>query len=307
MEASARPRRRSSLKEGTTDGNGNAAFIEIPYLEKMRWVCKDLGYEEEYADIVGSRLLDIEGADYNTTTVNGEVPTLDTVVDFLAHAFLCFTRHAGVVLVTADDIQWMDTLSFNVLEELFEQGEDLLLLCSARDSERSSKLRISEAKKWGGEDGKFRFRQIPVAPLEMNDMKYLIARVLGQVESAIDDEFCEQLHERSGGGVPVFCIELLDHIRRNMLYEIDEKGTVCLHLDKHGEQVRYIFIVSYRTCMKISFPYQQLTSFTVRHTESLSIHDSQNMAAEASLTKFFSSDLIPLTFMSARSYNAVQF
>ena len=254
VEASARPRRRSSLNHGATDGDGNAAFIEIPYLEKMRWVCKDLGYEEEYADIVGSRLLDIEGADYNTTTVNGEVPTLDTVVDFLARAFMCFTRHAGVVLVTADDIQWIDTLSWSVLEELFEQGEDLLLLCSARDSERSSKLRISEAKQWGGEDGKFRFRQIHVAPLEMNDMKYLIARVLGQVESAIDDEFCEQLHERSGGGVPVFCIELLDHIRRNMLYEIDEKGTVRLHLDKHGEQVRYIFIVAYRTCMKISFP-----------------------------------------------------
>lgn len=95
------------MQGGAVNGDGNAAMVEIPYLEKMRWVCKDLGYEEEYADIVGSRLLDIEGADYNTTTVNGEVPTLDTVVDFLAQAFLRFTLHAGVVLVTADDIHWM--------------------------------------------------------------------------------------------------------------------------------------------------------------------------------------------------------
>ena len=131
-------------------------------------------------------------------------------------------------------------MSWNVLEALFEQGEDLLLLCSARDNERSSKLRISEARKWGGDEGKQRFRHIPVGPLEESDMKHLIARVLGQAETAIDDEFCEQLHERSGGGVPVFCIELLDHIRRNMLYEIDEKGTVRLHLDKDGEQVRFL-------------------------------------------------------------------
>ena len=215
-------------------------MVEIPYLDKMRWVCKEIGYEEEYADIVGSRLLDIEGADYNTTTVNGEVPTLDTVVDFLAQAFLRFTLHAGVVLVTADDIHCMDTLSWHVLEALFEQGEDLLLLCSAKDNERSSKLRISEAKNWGGDEGQLRFRHILVGPLEICDMKYLIARSLGQVETSIDDKFCEQLHERSGGGVPVFCIELLDHIRRNMLYEIDKKGTVRLHLDKGGEQVRFI-------------------------------------------------------------------
>ena len=107
MGGPKRARRRSSMRGGAVDEDGNAAMVEIPYLEKMRWVCKDLGYEEEYADIVGSRLLDIEGADYNTTTVNGEVPTLDTVVDFLAQAFLRFTLHAGVVLVTADDIHWM--------------------------------------------------------------------------------------------------------------------------------------------------------------------------------------------------------
>ena len=108
-EALARARRRStsSARGGAVDEDGNAAMVEIPYLEKMRWVCKDLGYEEEYADIVGSRLLGLEGADYNTTTVNGEVPTLDTVVEFLAQAFLRFTLHAGVVLVTADDIHWM--------------------------------------------------------------------------------------------------------------------------------------------------------------------------------------------------------
>lgn len=102
-----RARRRSSTRGGAVDEDGNAAMVEIPYLEKIRWVCKDLGYEEEYADIVGSRLLGIEGANYNTTTVNGEVPTLDTVVEFLAQAFLRFTLHAGVVLVTADDIHWM--------------------------------------------------------------------------------------------------------------------------------------------------------------------------------------------------------
>ena len=130
-------------------------------------------------------------------------------------------------------------MSWNVLEALFEQGEDLLLLCSARDNERSSKLRITEARNWCDDEGKQRFQHITVGPLEESAMKQLIARVLQQPETAIDDEFCEQLHERSGGGVPVFCIELLDHVRRNMLYEIDVKGTVRLHLGKDGEQVRF--------------------------------------------------------------------
>ena len=131
-------------------------------------------------------------------------------------------------------------MSWNVLEALFEQGEDLLLLCSARDNELSTNLRISEARSWCGDEGKQRFRHIPVGPLEEKDMKNLIARVLRQEETAIDDQFCKELHERSGGGVPVFCIELLDHIRRNMLYEISVKGTVRLHLGKDGEQVRFL-------------------------------------------------------------------
>ena len=209
-------------------------------------------------------------------------------------------------------------MSWNVLEALFEQGEDLLLLCSARDNERSSKLRISEAKKWGGDEGKQRFRHIPVGPLEKGDMKHLIARVLGQAETAIDDEFCEQLHERSGGGVPVFCIELLDHIRRNMLYEIDEKGTVRLHLDKDGEQVRILSSLNVDLKLSMQDRYissaQPLThlfycsSLTTTTTTSIYLSwNSRNMEAKASLTKFSSNDSIPLMSMSARSYNPVQF
>ena len=130
MGGPKRARRRRSMHGDAVGEDGNAAMVEIPYLEKMRWVCKDLGYEEEYADIVGSRLLDIEGADYNTTTVNGEVPTLDTVVDFLAQAFLRFTLHFGVVLVTADDIHWMVGI-VQYLLQTFSISIDCLLIVPA--------------------------------------------------------------------------------------------------------------------------------------------------------------------------------
>ena len=202
-------------------------------------------------------------------------------------------------------------MSWNVLEALFEQGEDLLLLCSARDNERSSKLRITEARNWCDDEGKQRFRHIPVGPLEESAMKQLIARVLQQPETAIDDEFCEQLHERSGGGVPVFCIELLDHVRRNMLYEIDVKGTVRLHLGKDREQVRFL---PFDLKLQLSEQSMGFLSQTFRSPllpilyYYLSIYswNSQNMEVKASLTKFFSSDSIPLMYMSVRSCNPVR-
>lgn len=206
------------------------------YLSKIRWICDELGFNPAYADIVGSRLLGLGDADATICTVDGEVPKLECIVDFLSQAFISFTRHSGLTLVTIDDIQWIDPLSWKVIHALWKKGRDVLILCTLRESDQGGKLRRSSANLWNEEEAESRFTDISLGPLERNDVKSLISKALYYHESSIDEKFVNEVYEKTGG-IPMFALELLENMKRNNLIEIQKSGFVGIKAFSQGDDV----------------------------------------------------------------------
>lgn len=231
-----------SLNNKKTIGQSFAALMpsrstSVPYFQKLCWVCEKLGFAHEYADIVGSRLLGLDDASRSICTVDGKVPTLEDIVDFLTTAFLFITKFADLVLVIVDDFQWIDSLSWKVIRVLREKGKsNLFLVCSMRAHDSKTLRRMSSTLSCD-QNSQASSTEIFLGPLDISDMSLLISKVLGCGEHQLNDSFCTDIYERTGG-VPVFCIELLENIKRKNATVIHKSGRVGWQAGAKGEQLR---------------------------------------------------------------------
>lgn len=198
-------------------GNGQA----VPYFEKLCWVCEELDYPYEYADIVGSQFLGLDGAS-PVTHVDGHVPTMEELVEFLAFAFICLTDHADMTVVLLDDFQWVDAFSWRVFQLLCKKGKKLLVICATRSHDKQALRRLSNAAS-GQSQLQSRLIEISLGPLDYAEIRQLTARVLVQKEEAISDGLCTDIFQRTGG-LPVYVVQTLENIKRKKSVELDENG-----------------------------------------------------------------------------------
>ena len=114
----------------------------IPYLDKLRWACQEVGYPQEYAELVGSQFLGLDAAN-PVTHVNGHVPLVAELVEFVAQAYMHITNFADLILVFIDDFQWVDSFTWKVIRALGQSGKKMLLICAMRSHDKQAMRRMS--------------------------------------------------------------------------------------------------------------------------------------------------------------------
>jgi hypothetical protein len=196
--------------------------VTIPYLDKLYWACDEVGYPHEYADLVGSQFLGLNSS-RPVTHVNGHVPLVAELVEFVAQAFMRITDFADLILVFIDDFQWVDSFTWKVIRALGQSGKKMLLICAMRSHDKQAMRRMSTAVN-------FRL-EITLGPLDLPEIKELISSVLGYSESSIDEELCTDMYQRTGG-LPFYVTELLESIKRNKTVSQDEEGKLRITYDE---------------------------------------------------------------------------
>ena len=222
----------TSVATGTLKAGGDDA----PYFEKLCWVCEQLNYPFEYADIVGSQFLGLESASPGVTHVDGHVPTMAELVEFLALAFICIVENSDLTVILLDDFQWVDSFSWKIFRTLCNKGKKLLVMCATRSHDKQALRRLSAAAN-GQDQMVSQMIEISLGPLDFNEIRELIARVLGHDEWAVGDTVCSDIFQRTGG-LPVYVVQVLENIKRKKTLEIDDNGMIQWTAEGLKEQVR---------------------------------------------------------------------
>ena len=192
-------------------GDGNRQTPNVPYFEKLCWACEQLDYPYEFADIVGNQFLGFESAS-PITHVDGHVPTMEELVEFLALAFICIADFAELTTIFLDDFQWVDSFSWKIFRVACKRVGKILLICATRSHDKQALRRIASA---GTLDGELQSQiiEISLGSLDFADIRELMSRVLVHKKSSISESLCTDIFQRTGG-LPVYVVELLENIRR---------------------------------------------------------------------------------------------
>ena len=189
----------------------------VPYFEKMCQMCQEIEYPFEYCDIVGSQFLGFECAS-PITHVDGHIPTLDELVEFLALLFIRMVSFTKFTTIFLDDFQWVDGFSWRVFREICSRYGKILLLCATRSHDKLALRRISSAVAPETEQ-QSQMIEVSLGPFDFTDIRELMANVLEQEQSAIPDSLCSDIFQRTGGS-PVFVIQLIENIKRMRTLEL---------------------------------------------------------------------------------------
>jgi hypothetical protein len=230
------PRSRSALR-GVPDDSSVASGEDfgrgpVPYFEKLCLVCEELDYPYEYADIVGSQFLGLDGAS-PVTHVDGHVPTMDELIEFLAVALICIADYADISVILIDDFQWVDSYSWKIFRALCKRGKKLLIMCAMRSHDKQALRRLSTAVT---QHSQLQSIEVSLGPLDISDIRSLMANVLVHSEKAIPDALCTDIFQRTGG-LPVYVVQHLENIKRNKTVELED-GILKWNADGLKEKVR---------------------------------------------------------------------
>lgn len=191
--------------------------VSVPYFEKLCWICEKLDYPFEYADIVGSQFLGLESAN-PVTHIDGHVPTMDELVEYLALAFICITEFSDLTVVVLDDFQWADAFSWRIFRVLVKRGKKMLLICATRSHDKQALRRLSSAMT-NETQLQNQMTEISLGPLDYACIRELIALVLDVDNSAVTEDLCTDIFQWTGG-LPVLVVQVLENIRRKKTLDV---------------------------------------------------------------------------------------
>lgn len=184
-------------------------------ISNFRSICKKLNAPPEISEIVGRRFLGLHEMNKNEKTTKLEPLDLQKIVNFLADVFIRCTKDADLVLLALDDVQWMDGMSWKVIETIFSRGDNVFTLCGSRPT--SSNSLTVDPNFWSDLQGPQRelgrYSEFCLAPFTEMEVKELIADTLDFAPSEIDDSFSHNLFN-SSGGMPHYLGYVLDNIKR---------------------------------------------------------------------------------------------
>ncbi|KAL7554113.1 hypothetical protein ACHAWF_017514, partial [Thalassiosira exigua] len=211
---------------------------------RFRFVCNELNAPPEFVEVVGKRFLGLrERQPTGPGGVPGagkKAPDLRKVVDFMADALLRCTRRAKLVLLALDDVQWMDEMSWKVVQAIFERGKNVFVLCGSRPLD-SDPLTV-DPKFWSDLRGKHReegrYSEFGLEPFDESKVREMVAASLGLRADEVDGSFGRNVYATSGG-MPYYLTYVLDTVKRNKLTTRRDDGTVGLKSSADDEDNKF--------------------------------------------------------------------
>ena len=180
-------------------------------------LCERLNASEKIVGLVGNLLL---GDRSKMLIQHEDAPAIAEVVSFLAEAFVTSTARADLVILALDDVQWMDSSSWSVIQKVFETGQNLLILCGTR-SLRSYNLTI-DSDFWDDLCEKYKYQnrycEIGIGPLTETDILDLVSKSLACRRIEVDGKVSKDIFVHSGG-MPLFASEIIKACMKNKLFE----------------------------------------------------------------------------------------
>ncbi len=208
--------------ESSTSSRGSTEMTRFTF------ICRELNAPPEFMEVVGKRFLGIRDGNKNDSATQSESPTLQiqSIVNFMADAFIRCTKHVNLVLLALDDVQWMDELSWKVVQTIFERAENVLTLCGSRPPSSNLPLEpIFFSDLQGQYQKEGRYLEISLAPFEDSEVKEMIADTLKIKLDEVDTSFIHNVFTTSGG-MPHYISFILDAIKRNNLTVRLENGMI---------------------------------------------------------------------------------
>src|SRR5713101_3825837 len=142
-----------------------------------------------------------------------------------------FARPEHPLALFLDDLQWLDSATLDLLEDLLTQPDvqHLMLIGAYRDNEVDAthplRRKLDTIKSTGG-----RVEEIALAPLAREHLGHLIADAL-RCEPARAAPLAQLVHEKTGGN-PFFAIQFLYALAEEGLLTFDH-GATCWSWDPH--------------------------------------------------------------------------
>lgn len=207
----------SQVDDSSVEGSTHKQQASIPIFQKLCWICEQLDYPFEYADIIGSRFLQLECAS-PVTHVDGHVPTMEELSEFLILSFLCLTDHVDLCCVVVDDFQWVDAFSWKIFRALTKRSSNMLLICATRSHDKQAMRRLSTAIV-GDSMVQSHMTEIALGSFDFTEIRELISLVMIVSPSAVTESLCTDIFQRTGG-LPVFVVQVLENIKRKKTLEL---------------------------------------------------------------------------------------
>ena len=126
-----------------------------------------------------------------------------------------------------DDVQWMDNLSWKVLQRILENSIHILIFCGSRPID--SRALNLDPDFWSKLNGEYTNNGIcsnlNIGSVIEIDVRELTAIALLCEPSDLDDDFCNDIFKHSGG-MPFFASEILYNCIRQKQHTLRKQGKI---------------------------------------------------------------------------------
>lgn len=189
---------------------------------RFRLICQDLNVQPDLMELVGKRFLGISNRSKNESDAQLQLEPnstvqIENIVEFMVNAFIRCTMHADLVLLSLDDVQWMDESSWKVVKRIFERANNLLIFSGSRMPSTNLNMDpifLSDLLTQHQTAG--RYYEMSLPPFNEAEVKEFIAVTLNSSIDEVDDSFSNSVWTTSGG-MPLYLSHVLDAIQRNNL------------------------------------------------------------------------------------------
>ncbi|KAL7552126.1 hypothetical protein ACHAWF_018244 [Thalassiosira exigua] len=222
-----------------TSQSSRGSFMSTD-VTRFQFICQQLSAPPEFMSVVGHKLLGLRDRNAKNTGATGSGPSLEMIIDFMVKVFIRCTKHANIVILTLDDTQWMDAMSWKVVQEIFQRADNVLILCGSRPPS-SNPLTIdtqfqSDLQGQFQKDGSY--SEMSLTPFTGPEVEQLIASTLGTQVNEIDRNFSHDIFTTSGG-MPHYLTYILDGIKRKKLATRLENGILGVHLTGDDDKLGF--------------------------------------------------------------------
>lgn len=203
-----------STASSTTSANAYAAlFLQM---------CTEIQAPVEFIEVVGHDVLGFPSLIERAYEKKKADSMLNTIITFMAKLISHCTKSFDLALIVLDNVQFMDEMSWKVVELLFESAPNCLIVCASQPL-TSFQLSLGESFWSKLHNSPRRFHELKLIPLNILELTEVIAHVFECAKESVDEQFSRDIFKQSGG-LPLYTRELLASLKQFSFVAVSEEG-----------------------------------------------------------------------------------